>query len=61
MQNSRPTGNSLLSSSHGPSLRPGPAIHPYLAPLVALAVTDEERAPLGVQIGLVQRERFADP
>ncbi len=42
-------------------LRPGPAVHPDLTTLVTLAVPDEDAAAVGVQIGLVERERFADP
>ena len=42
-------------------VRPAPAVHPDLAALVPLPVPDENGAAVGVQISLVERERFADP
>jgi len=42
-------------------LLPGPAIHPDLAPLAALAVADQDWAATRVQIALGQRKRLADP
>jgi hypothetical protein len=35
-------------------------VHPGLAAFVALAVTDQQRPSGGVDVGLVERERFAD-
>ena len=42
-------------------VRPRPAIHTDLAALIALAMADEQRAAFGIEVGLVERERFADP
>ena len=36
-------------------------VHPGFAALVAFAVTDQRRPAGGVDVGLVERERFADP
>ena len=36
-------------------------VHSGLATLVAFAVTDQQRPAGGVDVGLVQRQRFADP
>ena len=36
-------------------------IHPGLAARVAFAVTDQQRPSRRVDVGLVQRERFANP
>ena len=37
-----------------------PVVHADLAPLAALAVTDQERAAAGVEVWLDQRHRLAD-
>ena len=42
-------------------MRPRPRVHSYLAALVALPAPDDQRATVGVEIGLVERERFTDP
>jgi hypothetical protein len=42
-------------------VRPGPAVHSDLAALIALAGADEQRAAIGVEVGLVERQRLADP
>jgi hypothetical protein len=42
-------------------VRPRPAIHSDLAALIALTVADEQRATDRVEVGLVERERLADP
>jgi hypothetical protein len=36
-------------------------VHPGLAAFVAFAVTDQQRPSGDVDVGLVERERFADP
>jgi hypothetical protein len=36
-------------------------VHPGLAAFVTFAVTDEQRPSGGVDAGLVERQRFADP
>jgi hypothetical protein len=45
----------------GVELLPRPAVHPDLAPLPALAVAHEHRAPRAVEIGLRKRKRFLRP
>jgi hypothetical protein len=42
-------------------LFPTPVVHADLAPLAALAVTDEKRAPSGLEIRLCKFKRLADP
>src|SRR5439155_11534739 len=41
-------------------LLPGPAVHPDLAALAALAAADEDRAARSVEVGLGESERFTD-
>lgn len=41
-------------------LLPRPRVHADGAPLVAFAVAHEDRAALGIEVALVERERFAD-
>jgi hypothetical protein len=38
-----------------------PAVHADLAALIALAVADEQRSAVGIEVGFIKRERFADP
>src|SRR5204863_2070843 len=38
-----------------------PSVHSDLAALIAPGVADEQRAAVGVEVGLVERERLADP
>jgi hypothetical protein len=45
----------------GFQLGPGPAVHPDLATLVTLSVADEQRATVGIEVGLGQRQALADP
>jgi hypothetical protein len=45
----------------GIEMLPRPAVHPNLAPPAALPGANQDRAALPVEIGLGQRERFADP
>jgi len=40
---------------------PCPLVHPDLAALAALAVTHEDRASPGLEIGLGERQRLVDP
>lgn len=42
-------------------MRPGPPVHSDLAPLVSFAVADQQRAAIGVEVGLAECERLADP
>jgi hypothetical protein len=42
-------------------VRPRPAIHSDPAALIALTVADKQRATDRVEVGLVERERLADP
>jgi hypothetical protein len=42
-------------------LLPGPSVHPDLAAFAAFAVPNQDRASVGVEVALVQGERFADP
>src|SRR5581483_9101124 len=44
----------------GIEVRPRPAVHPDLTPLVALPVTDDQGATAGVEVCLLEDERFAD-
>ena len=61
MQNSRPTGRPLRSRSHGVRCEHARWVYPYLSPRVALPVTNEQSASLGVAVGFVERECLADP
>jgi hypothetical protein len=45
----------------GFELLPRPAVHPDLATPVAFAVADKHGAAAGVEVGLSERERLADP
>jgi hypothetical protein len=45
----------------GLDLLPRPAVHPDLATLVALAMAHQHGAATRVEVGLSERERFADP
>jgi hypothetical protein len=45
----------------GLELCPRPAVHVDLAALAALAFADEDRAPVLVQVALLQSERLTDP
>jgi hypothetical protein len=45
----------------GFELLPRPAVHPDLATVVAFAVADKHGAAAGVEVGLGERERLADP
>src|SRR2546423_13250463 len=42
-------------------LLPPPSVHPDLAPLAALAMADQDRPSVCIEIALGQSERFADP
>jgi hypothetical protein len=44
----------------GIEVQPGPAVHPDLTPLIALAVTDRQGTAPGVEVGFVESERLAD-
>jgi hypothetical protein len=61
-QNAEQRAGRQGSSELEPGLEvcPCPAVHPDLAPLVALAVLYEYSAAVEVQVGLVQREGLAD-
>ena len=52
----------LTTGSHPRlQLRPRPAIHPDLATTAALAVTHQDRAARGIQVGLREIGRLTDP
>jgi hypothetical protein len=45
----------------GLELMPRPAVHADLAAATALALANDDRSASGVEVGLGQLERFADP
>jgi hypothetical protein len=55
-----PDGELCTKSLPGLEFFPCPPVHPYLAALVALAVTHEHGASARVHVGLGKREGFAD-
>ena len=59
--NSALSWRALPRASQGFEMRPGPSVHANLAALVTFAVADQQRAAIGVKVGLVERERLADP
>src|SRR5262249_14797528 len=59
-QNSGPGGQQLSVRLPVSELLKAELVHPGLAALVALAVTDQQRAAALVDVGLIQRERLGD-
>src|SRR4029453_18066696 len=60
MQNRGPTGSATRAWSHGSKLLPGPVVHADLAAAAALAAPHQQRSAARVEVGLGERERFAD-
>src|SRR4051794_3272531 len=61
IQNSGPTGRIEPGCEPGMQFLPGPVVHADLATAPALAAPDQDRSAASVQVGLGERERFADP
>jgi hypothetical protein len=61
MQYNGPTAELCAGAKPRPELLPAPLVHPDLASATALAVADEHRSALGVEIVLGERERLLDP
>ena len=60
-QNNGPTGSDDAVGQPGSELFEAELVHPGLASLVAFAVTDQQRPSRDVDVGLVERQRLADP
>ena len=60
MQNSGPTGSSLLAFSHGRSGSQPPLVDPDLTSAAALAAADQDRSASVVEVVLSERERLLD-
>jgi hypothetical protein len=60
-ENSGPTGIAWRAVSHGLSCsKPHPVVHSDLAPVAALAATNEDRPTTRVKVKLGELERFLD-
>src|SRR3954468_22743626 len=60
-QNSGPDRQLEPEVQPGRELFPGPVVDADLAAAAALAASDQERSAAGVEVGLGERERLADP
>ena len=56
-----PATDPAASSSHGSRCDHAQRSIPNFPALIAVSVTDEQRAAVAIEVGLVERERLTDP